>query len=261
MPARKKASDIGGGARIVRSSLTDQAYRHMKLLLMRGELAPGTRLVFRDVARELGTSVTPVREALLQLVAENALDPVDHGAIRVPPLSVSDCRELWRIRLLLEGECAEAAAANASPGLVEELTRSHQAMLAAKQSRRLSDALVHNMNFHFSLYRAAEMPLLLKLIESVWARSAAYVRFFNQFHVESRTASAQQGPHVHATIIRAVASKDAAGIRRGLERDLLEIRGGIERLLTAQSDGAEHSGHIDLSPSASRPEKRRPSVG
>lgn len=236
MPTPKIVSNLGVGARIERASLTDQAYRRIKRLLMLGELEPGRRLVLRDVAHELGISVTPVREALLQLVAEKSLELFDRGNIRVPLLSPAACRELWRIRLLLETECAEAAAANASPQLVDSLTKSHQAMTAAKQARRLSDALLHNMEFHFALYRAADMPLLLSLIEDIWARSAAYVRFFNHHHVVGRTAAAKQGPHVHATVIRAVAAKDPAHARKGIERDLLEIRDGVLKLLSAQQD-------------------------
>jgi DNA-binding GntR family transcriptional regulator len=234
MPAPKFVSNLAVGSRIERFSLTDQAYRRIKRLLMTGAVEPGRHLVLRDVARQLGISVTPVREALLQLVAEKSLELFDRGSIRVPLLSLPACLELWRIRLLLEGECTEAAAANTSAELIESLTKSHQAMVAAKQARRLSDALLHNMEFHFALYRAANLPLLLALIEDIWARSAAYVRFFHETHVEGRTTAAKQGPHMHATVIAAMAAGDPVRARKGVERDLLEIREGITKLLSEQ---------------------------
>lgn len=224
-------SSIGAGAAIDRSSLANQAYRHLKGILMRGDLEPGRRLILRDVAHQLGISVTPIREALLQLVAEKALTFGDNGAIGVPELAVDECEELWRIRLLLEGECAEIAAGKATRRTVDALQRAQDGMAQAKQDRRLSDALKCNIDFHFALYRAAELPLMLELIEGIWARSAPYVHFFQHHHVDKRTAAAKQGPHVHNTIIRAVAARDGLKARRALERDLLEIRAGVVRLL------------------------------
>ena len=50
-----------------------QLYARLRDALMLGELRPGDRLTFRDVAARMSTSVTPVREALLQLVAEGVL--------------------------------------------------------------------------------------------------------------------------------------------------------------------------------------------
>ncbi len=151
-------------------------------------------------------------------------------------MSLPACLELWGIRLLLEGECTEAVAADASAQLIESLTKSHQAMVAAKQARRLSDALLHNMEFHFALYRAANLPLLLAPIEDIWTRSAAYVRFFHETHVERRTSAAKQGPHMHATVISALAARDPERARKGVERDLLEIREGITKLLSEQQN-------------------------
>ena len=216
---------------ISRDSLTEQAYRHLKHLLLVGDLQPGSRLVLREVAKSLGISVTPIREALLQLVAEKSLEVREHGLIVVPELTENACNQLWHLRLLLEGECAEAAAVRATAVTVQELSQAQKEMLRAKQERRLSDALSHNVEFHFALYRAGEMPIMLSLIEDIWARSAAYVHFFQHHHVEKRNAAAKQGPHVHDTIIRAVAARDGTKARRGIERDLLEIRDGILRLL------------------------------
>src|ERR1700737_4009194 len=94
---------------ISRDSLTEQASRHL------------SRLVLREVAKSLGISVTPIREALLQLVAEKSLEVREHGLIVVPELTENACNQLWQLRLLLEGECAEAAAVKATAGTVQGL--------------------------------------------------------------------------------------------------------------------------------------------
>ncbi|STS10606.1 HTH-type transcriptional regulator mcbR [Ewingella americana] len=57
-----------------RVSLTMQVEANLKSALIVGVLKPGARLVTKEIAGQLGTSVTPVREALLRLVAAGALD-------------------------------------------------------------------------------------------------------------------------------------------------------------------------------------------
>lgn len=64
---------LGGFAKVDPQSLTDRVYTQFRERLMRGERKPHQRLRIRDVARELGTSETPVREAVFQLVRDNAL--------------------------------------------------------------------------------------------------------------------------------------------------------------------------------------------
>ena len=68
-------------------SLTTQVLREIRSAIVLGDLAPGARLTFRDVAQRLNASVTPVREALLQLVAERVLSVGPGRTITVPILT------------------------------------------------------------------------------------------------------------------------------------------------------------------------------
>ena len=223
--------DGAGDAPLVRDSLSAQAYRRIRDRMIAGRLAPGTRLGLRDVAAELGISVTPLREALLQLVAQRVLTQ-DHGStIAVPQLSVAHCRELWTVRLQLEPLCAAAALVNATPALTDRLSVANDRMLAAKQARDVDGGMDHNRDFHFKLYQAAGMPTLHWMIECMWAQAGPYVRHFLDHHVRTRNDAALQGPHVHSTIIAALRRGDAAAIRQGIRRDLVEIRDGILVLL------------------------------
>ena len=223
-------------------SLATQAYQRLKMQFMLGEMEPGRRFTYRDVAKDLGISVTPAREALFKLVAERIFDAGPNGTIIVPELSAAACRELWRIRLLLETHCAEIATKHATPALIRKLEQAHASMAQAKQAKRLREAMRHNLTFHFLLYREACSPILLALIEDIWARSAAYVQFFHSHHVEQRNDAAAQGPHMHTTIIGGLRSADAERVKSGIERDLLEVRDGILNLL--ESRQIRHAGAV-----------------
>ncbi len=89
-------------------SLSTQVLREIRSAIVLGDLAPGARLTFRDVAQRLNASVTPVREALLQLVAERVLSVGPGRTITVPLLTRAEFLELRAIRMSLEGMAAEA---------------------------------------------------------------------------------------------------------------------------------------------------------
>jgi DNA-binding GntR family transcriptional regulator len=214
----------------VTTSLSGQAYRHIKDLLIDGQLKPGTRVSYRDAAQALGISVTPLREALLQLAAEQSLAPGQGRTIEVPSLDAARCRELWEVRLLLEPFCAEAALHRMTPSVIDRLELADAAMLAAKQNRDVDGGVRCNREFHFQLYAAAQMPMLTWIIECIWAQAGAYVRCFLDYRVTNRTDAPVRGPHMHATILQALRLGDAAGVIRGVRRDLIEVRDGILQL-------------------------------
>jgi DNA-binding GntR family transcriptional regulator len=228
---RPEYSGLRSGTQIIRTSLASQAYALIKDALIQGQLRPGLTIAFRDVASELGMSVTPVREALMQLAAERILISAKGRTIIVPQLSPAHCLELWGIRLCLEGYCAEVAAAKAGPGLADRMESIQARIAAAKQHKDVDAGMRLNQEFHFTLYQAAEMPILTSIIEGLWAQAGAYARFFLDQHVTKRDDAAAQGPHVHSTVVRGIRTGDPTMAKQGIERDLVEIRDGILSLM------------------------------
>jgi DNA-binding GntR family transcriptional regulator len=105
------------------SKLGEIVYQHIAGALTKGALKPGERLKIRDLAHEMGTSVTPVRDAILRLVHEGALLLKSPRDIRVPVLHQDRYLEIRTIRLKLEGLAAERAASNASAADIARLER------------------------------------------------------------------------------------------------------------------------------------------
>jgi DNA-binding GntR family transcriptional regulator len=101
-------------------SLSASAYEYLLLLLRSGHLGTGERLVEAEIASQLGVSRVPVRQALLQLVAEGYLVSTPRG-YRVPELSVQDIQDVFELRLLLEPRAAGLAARDITKAQVREL--------------------------------------------------------------------------------------------------------------------------------------------
>jgi len=96
------------------SSKTDVAYMNLRDQLLDGRLPPGTVLDQEALARDLGLSTTPVREALRRLEVEGLISQAAHRAMRVPELSLRELEDLYSIRLQLDPWAAQLGAQRAT---------------------------------------------------------------------------------------------------------------------------------------------------
>jgi GntR family transcriptional regulator, colanic acid and biofilm gene transcriptional regulator len=206
-------------------SLATQALREIRSAIVLGDLAPGARLTFRDVAQRLNASVTPVREALLQLVAERVLSVGPGRTITVPILTRAQFLELRVVRIVLEGLAAEAAARQSGTALASELQAIHRRLDDAKRARDARQATIQNRAFHFRLYEAAALPALLGMIENIWLRTGPYHRHIfadaTRYIFDTPVPSHGVALHCHSHIIEALRRNRPAEVRRAVEADIL----------------------------------------
>lgn len=101
----------------------ERAYAHIRKRLLLGHFPAGTRLSEVDLAKQIGISRTPVREALNQLSTEGLLEQVPRFGAFIPELSRDDVQELYELREMLEGYAAERAAARITTEQLAELQR------------------------------------------------------------------------------------------------------------------------------------------
>lgn len=153
------------------TSMQDTAYQRIREALARGTFRPGESLPTRTLAKALGVSTTPVREALTRLVAQNvlAVDPVN-GTPFVPSITPELIAEIYEVRAVLEGLAAEHAALNITKEELVQLEKIWARLKAAKTADYQEQQLISE-EFQDCVYRAARRPVLLDLIRSVWLRS------------------------------------------------------------------------------------------
>jgi GntR family colanic acid and biofilm gene transcriptional regulator len=160
-----------------RETLSTQVERGIREALMAGRFLPGERLNIRSLASMLGTSATPVREALSRLAAEGAVEMVPNQSVRVPVFSHERFEELKLIRMAVEGLAAEHAATSITAAEIDAIERLLTQYIAAAHANRTDRSLGFSKQFRFGIYSAARMPTLLRVIEGLWARSAPSFRF------------------------------------------------------------------------------------
>jgi GntR family colanic acid and biofilm gene transcriptional regulator len=206
-----------------RENLTTRAYAGIKDALMKGQFRPGEKIGIRELARQMGTSPTPVREALLQLVSSHALEMKPAHSVRVPVLKKERYLEVRTLRIALEGLAAEQAAEKISTRKIEELKHVHEALAEAKTSGNYKETLARNQAFHFEVCKAAEMPLHLALLEILWLQIGPSL---NLIYPPASPDTAEK--HYHLQIIDAFNVRDGMRARKGIENDL--ICGGAQLL-------------------------------
>lgn len=153
-----------------RTSLTMQVETSLKSALIIGALKPGARLITKEIADQLGTSITPVREALLRLVSAGALHATPAQAFLVPEVTLARYNEVNQIRKNLEGMAARAASQNMTKDKMRELRSLADAFLDALKTGNTELTLQANRAFRFSVYQQAGMPTLTALIEQLWVQ-------------------------------------------------------------------------------------------
>ena len=165
---------VTGGAAVRHRTMAEAALERLREAIIMGELTPGTPLRLEDLARSLGMSISPIREAVRQLEALGLAEHVPHHGAKVVPLEIEELRELFSIRLVLETMAVRRAAELFGPE-DEQAARSH--LIELDGARRGGDARVAvraHTAFHFTLYEAARSGWLLRLIRPAWDSCERY---------------------------------------------------------------------------------------
>ncbi|MBN9451493.1 MAG: GntR family transcriptional regulator [Bosea sp.] len=216
---------------VARRNLKELAYEQLRTGLIRGRFSPGYPLTVRGVAEALGISPMPVRAALDRLEAEGALVARDgNRTLAVPELTIEAYRELREIRIMLEGLAAQKAAEAIVPHELEVIEQAVSAMQAAVDAGDVDGYLSTNWQFHFGVYRSSRMPALVSMIESLWLRVGAYVRW-----MMPDSAALERSMPNHWLIADALKQRDAVAARRAIEADILESSDHLLSMLGASS--------------------------
>lgn len=184
---------------------------------MSARLKPGERLKIRTLSKSLNVSETPVREALLQLVRERALEMKEGYYIKVRELKLKDYLEIRDIRAELEPLAAARALPHLTASDLRFLAKTHEKLIKAEDSGAYDDALLHNYDFHFGIYRQSGQGQLTSILERLWVQIGPMLTYL---YPDSRPT--YEGDHQHLNILRAIERKDEKGLRRAVVDDLLE---------------------------------------
>jgi DNA-binding GntR family transcriptional regulator len=202
-----------------RESGRDRAYRHLRETVLVDPAVQGTFLNEIELAQDIGVSRTPVREALLLLVADGLVEMVPKRGAYVPPLSGRQIKELMELRGLLERHAASVTlAAGAVPlALMREALAEQERLVDAGSEAETANVFIEwDRRFHQCLVDAARNELIARTYAGLRTRQvrvgvAALFRATDRQHAVCLE---------HRCILEALESGDEAAAHAAIEDHL-----------------------------------------
>lgn len=202
-----------------------QLYARLREALISGYFRPGQEISLRRAAAVLGTSVTPVREALRQLESDGALEVFGgNRVLRVPILTQAELTDIRDIRIELEGFAAITALDGIGPAQMRVIANACAMMQRAADEANADLYLESNWRFHSLIYRAAQRPVLMGVIEGMWLRVGPLIRLAvtAPFHFERSMES-------HHAAMAALHARDGAALKAAIIRDISDAASDLGR--------------------------------
>ena len=152
----------------------DQVFEAIRRAIMNGEYPAGHRLRIRTIAKETGTSVMPVREAIRRLEELGLVESSPNRGAAVKGFTHEDLLDVYAVRRLLEAEAARLGAAAIDPAGINRMRTAFVDLESAIADGRAVDYLDADEALLTALYEAAGNPVLVESIQNLWQRCRSY---------------------------------------------------------------------------------------
>lgn len=207
----------------------EEVYDRLRKALIAGQLEPGMSVSVRGLAAQFGVSAMPAREAISRLAALGALELTPTRRVTTAHMTPAKIEELTIARTALEPPLAVRALRRLSgrgrerEKLINALSHIDSEMDEAIAKGDIDLYARTNSEFHFTLYEAANAPVILGLVESLWLQIGPFMRV-----VIGRLGTTSLDDQ-HKEAIEALRADNAAKLEEAIRLDLLEGMANIAR--------------------------------
>ena len=154
-------------AKLVPVNLSERAYFKIKKMISDYRFSPGSRLNVEQLARDLGTSRTPIWEAVRRLEQEGLAKNIPNRGVFLVELTHKAAIELYTVREVLEGLAARLAVQRISDQVLEKMEKQLQAQEKIVAAEDLVAYSKSDFDFHACIYTACGNAILREMLESI----------------------------------------------------------------------------------------------
>jgi GntR family transcriptional regulator, trigonelline degradation regulator len=215
--------------------LRQQVVEELRRLIIIGRLPPGGRLIERELIAMLGVSRTVIREALRQLESEGLITMIPNKGPVVRDLTLSEARDLYVIRAVLEGLAARLFAENASQAQLEQLQAALILTGEAYDGGNPEQILEAKNHFYEVLFEGANSSTLSAMIATLHGRIRRW-RALGLSHPQrsqDRSAESMRGLRV---MLKGILARDGDLAERAIRDEVMRAANEVMRLLGAPSN-------------------------
>ncbi|MGD8562543.1 MAG: FCD domain-containing protein, partial [Desulfarculaceae bacterium] len=217
-PGSPGAAETGQLAKTIKYPTRQEIIcRELENQIVMGKLKPRQRIIAEKIARQMGVSTIPVREALRHLEAKGFIIKTSQGNSVVRELTKKNLIEIAKLRTRLEITAVRSAAAKQQPKLYDQLQKIHDRHAYYREIGDIDALLQENKKFHFSIYNSADMPMLMELISLLWDRVSPYHYIF---HRQTGIPNPKLGSFHHEKMLEGMKEQDPDKVSRWLKKDL-----------------------------------------
>jgi len=186
------------------SRMGDLAYQALRDAICSGEFAQGARLNQDDLARRLGVSRAPIRDALNRLEAEGLVKTLSRaGGVVVAETSEQEMVDIYEFRAILDTACTRLACERMSDEALAHLGQIVEETERMTQAKDLNASVQAHAEFHYLIYAACGNAELTRVARNLWDRSYRFRAMALRNEENARRGLAQ-----HAAILAALQARD-----------------------------------------------------
>ncbi len=196
-----------------------KVHAYLREQILSGEIGPHERLIETKIAKDIGTSRTPVREALHSLEQEGLIESIPRIGYKVRLISDREAVEIWEIRSAIETLAARWACENAREKLAKEL-RKNIALSEKTISQNAVQGFVElDAQFHEIIARLSGGTRLLELAQSLRRYALRYR--IKSINLPDTALRAIEG---HKEILRAIEENDSEALNEAVRMHLQQSK-------------------------------------
>jgi DNA-binding GntR family transcriptional regulator len=222
-------------APLPRIVLSDQVKEFIVKAILSGEFKPGDRIVESSLARHLGVSQAPVREAIRDLVLMGFLETEPYKGTSVRSFSPEELWEVYTVRAALESLAARLAATRLDGDDVETLTGILDEMVEAGRRQDLDGMTRLDNDFHETILKIAGNRLLYQLWQTLqfgyWTIVTAKISSFDLEYLAAR----------HEELLNALKTRDPEKAMRAMRSHIEDLGKPPENLESRNDEGARRN--------------------
>lgn len=207
-----------------RDTLPMQVLNKLMDWIMDGKLKMGEKLNTEELARQLGVSRMPIREALKSLEKMGLAESIPYVGVKLVSLEQEDVLQIYLMRQLLEPLAAGEACKKITEEQIHELEEIHKEYIPIVEADEIDAKKLYlqNRKFHFAIYSISEMDRVCAMIESLWDTLSFFKLIYGR-DVIKNTDGAKNMIAEHQGYIDALKDRDAERLKKSLY-DTLGVR-------------------------------------
>ncbi|MDD2485486.1 MAG: GntR family transcriptional regulator [bacterium] len=218
-------------SQIEHANIDHRIYEIITEQILTGKLAPGARLTEEEIARQLGVSRTPVREAMKSLAKDELVELIPRKGMYVKKLELQDVVEIYDIRAVLEELAVTLATLRIPEAVIKEFRvragKSRQEII----SGRNEESHAFDREFHYCIAEHSGNKRLAATIESL----GNMVNFFRITVIARDDKQIRQALEEHIQIIEALEKRDATAAAEAMREHILHTRSNIMETLREEA--------------------------